>query len=133
MPCTGIAPAPIAALTLPAPAAIGAYVQATLFERLVFTSGQIPLDPVSMAVVEGGVVEQTEQVMKNLFAVLEAAGSNAGQVLKTTCYLSDMGDFAAFNEIYARYFGETPPARSCVQAAALPRGVKVEVEAIAWR
>ena len=116
-----------------APAAIGAYVQGTLFERLVFTSGQIPLDPVSMAVVEGGVVEQTEQVMKNLFAVLEAAGSNAGQVLKTTCYLSDMGDFAAFNEIYARYFGETPPARSCVQAAALPRGVKVEVEAIAWR
>ncbi|MEZ7912154.1 MAG: RidA family protein [Propionivibrio sp.] len=119
--------------TAGAPAAIGAYVQATLFERLVFTSGQIPLDPVSMAVVEGGVVEQTEQVMKNLFAVLEAAGSNAGQVLKTTCYLSDMGDFAAFNEIYARYFGETPPARSCVQAAALPRGVKVEVEAIAWR
>ena len=119
--------------TAGAPAAIGAYVQGTLFERLVFTSGQIPLDPVSMAVVEGGVVEQTEQVMKNLFAVLEAAGSNAGQVLKTTCYLSDMGDFAAFNEIYARYFGETPPARSCVQAAALPRGVKVEVEAIAWR
>ena len=119
--------------TAGAPAAIGASVQATLFERLVFTSGQIPLDPVSMAVVEGGVVEQTEQVMKNLFAVLEAAGSNAGQVLKTTCYLSDMGDFAAFNEIYARYFGETPPARSCVQAAALPRGVKVDVEAIAWR
>ena len=119
--------------TAGAPAAIGAYVQGTLFERLVFTSGQIPLDPVSMAVVEGGVVEQTEQVMKNLFAVLEAAGSNARQVLKTTCYLSDMADFAAFNEIYARYFGDTPPARSCVQAAALPRGVKVEVEAIAWR
>ena len=119
--------------TAGAPAAIGAYVQGTLFERLVFTSGQIPLDPVSMAVVEGGVVEQTEQVMKNLFAVLEAAGSNARQVLKTTCFLSDMADFAAFNAVYARYFGETPPARSCVQAAALPRGVKVEVEAIAWR
>ena len=119
--------------TADAPAAIGAYVQGTLFERLVFTSGQIPLDPVSMAVVEGGVVEQTEQVMKNLFAVLEAAGSNASQVLKTTCFLSDMADFAAFNAVYARYFGETPPARSCVQAAALPRGVKVEVEAIAWR
>ncbi len=119
--------------TADAPAAIGAYVQGTLFERLVFTSGQIPLDPVSMAVVEGGVVEQTEQVMKNLFAVLEAAGSNANQVLKTTCFLSDMADFAAFNAVYARYFGETPPARSCVQAAALPRGVKVEVEAIAWR
>ena len=119
--------------TAGAPAAIGAYVQGTLFERLVFTSGQIPLDPVSMAVVEGGVVEQTEQVMKNLFAVLEAAGSNASQVLKTTCFLSDMADFAAFNEVYARYFGETTPARSCVQAAALPRGVKVEVEAIAWR
>ena len=119
--------------TADAPAAIGAYVQGTLFERLVFTSGQIPLDPMSMAVVEGGVVEQTEQVMKNLFSVLEAAGSNARQVLKTTCFLSDMADFAAFNEVYARYFGETPPARSCVQAAALPRGVKVEVEAIAWR
>lgn len=119
--------------TVGAPAAIGAYVQGTLFERLVFTSGQIPLDPASMAVVEGGVVEQTEQVMKNLFAVLEAAGSNARQVLKTTCYLSDIADFTAFNEVYARYFGDTPPARSCVQAAALPRGVKVEVEAIAWR
>ena len=119
--------------TADAPAAIGAYVQGTLFERLVFTSRQIPLDPMSMAVVEGGVVEQTEQVMKNLFSVLEAAGSNARQVLKTTCFLSDMADFAAFNEVYARYFGETPPARSCVQAAALPRGVKVEVEAIAWR
>ena len=119
--------------TAGAPAAIGAYVQGTLFERLVFTSGQIPLDPVSMAAVEGGVVEQTEQVMKNLFAVLEAAGSNGRQVLKTTCYLSDMADFAAFNEVYARYFGDTPPARSCIQAAALPRGVKVEVEAIAWR
>lgn len=119
--------------TAGAPAAIGAYVQGTLFERLVFTSGQIPLDPASMAVVEGGVVEQTEQVMKNLFAVLEAAGSNARQVLKTTCYLSDIADFTAFNEVYARYFGDTPPARSCVQAAALPRGVKVEVEAIAWR
>ena len=119
--------------TADAPAAIGAYVQGTLFERLVFTSGQIPLDPVSMAVVEGGVVEQTEQVMKNLFAVLEAAGSHASQVIKTTCFLSDMADFTAFNAVYARYFGETPPARSCVQAAALPRGVKVEVEAIAWR
>ena len=116
-----------------APAAIGAYVQGTLFERLVFASGQIPLDPVSMSVVGSDVVAQTEQVMKNLMAVLEAAGSNARQVLKTTCFLSDMADFAAFNEVYARYFGETPPARSCVQAAALPRGVKVEVEAIAWR
>ena len=116
-----------------APAAIGAYVQGTLFERLVFTSGQIPLDPVSMSVVGSDVVAQPEQVMKNLMAVLEAAGSNARQVLKTTCFLSDMADFAAFNEVYARYFGETPPARSCVQAAALPRGVKVEVEAIAWR
>ncbi len=116
-----------------APAAIGAYVQGTLFERLVFTSGQIPLDPVSMSVVGSDVVAQTEQVMKNLMAVLEAAGSNARQVLKTTCFLSDMADFAAFNEVYARHFGETPPARSCVQAAALPRGVMVEVEAIAWR
>ncbi len=116
-----------------APAAIGAYVQGTLFERLVFTSGQIPLDPVSMNVVEGGIAEQTEQVMKNLFAVLEAAGTNAAQVLKTTCYLSDMADFAVFNQIYARYFGDTPPARSCVPAAGLPRGVLVEVEAVAWR
>ena len=116
-----------------APAAIGPYSQAMVSGGLVFTSGQIPIDPATGQVVVSDIFMQTEQVMKNLFAVLEAAGSNAGQVLKTTCYLSDMGDFAAFNEIYARFFGETPPARSCVQAAALPRGVKVEVEAIAWR
>ena len=116
-----------------APAAIGPYVQATKLGELVFTSGQISLDPPTMDIVAGGIEAQAEQVMKNLFAVLEAAGSNARQVLKTTCFLSDMADFAAFNAVYARYFGETPPARSCVQAAALPRGVKVEVEAIAWR
>ena len=116
-----------------APAAIGPYVQATKLGELVFTSGQIPLDPATMDIVAGGIEAQAEQVMKNLVAVLKAAGADTSKVLKTTCFLSDMADFAAFNAVYARYFGETPPARSCVQAAALPRGVKVEVEAIAWR
>ena len=118
--------------TADAPAAIGAYVQGTLFERLVFTSGQIPLDPVTMNVVAGGIAEQTEQVMKNLVAVLQAAGSDTGHVLKTTCFLQDMKDFAAFNEIYARYFPNPSPARSCVQVARLPKDVLVEVEALAY-
>ena len=119
--------------TADAPAAIGTYVQGTTLENLVFTSGQIPLDPLSMEVVAGGITEQSIQVMKNLVAVLIAAGSDTSKVLKTTCFLSDMGDFASFNQVYAQYFGETPPARSCVQAARLPKDVLVEVEAIAYR
>ena len=115
-----------------APAAIGPYVQATALCNLIFTSGQIPLNPATMNIVEGGIAEQTEQVMKNLLAVLKAAGSCPGNVLKTTCFLQDMKDFAAFNEIYARYFPNPSPARSCVQVARLPKDVLVEVEAIAY-
>lgn len=114
-----------------APAAIGPYSQATKIDELVFSSGQIPLDPNTMQVVEGGIVEQTKQVMENLMAVLEAAGADASTVFKTTCFLSDMANFAAFNEVYAEYFTENPPARSCVEVARLPKDVLVEVEAIA--
>ena len=113
-----------------APAAIGPYSQAIVWGDLVFTSGQIPLDPATGAVVEGGIREQAEQVMKNLSAVLEAAGSSTGSAVKTTCYLADMGDFALFNEVYAAYFPSNP-ARSCVAVKALPKGVLVEVEVVA--
>ncbi|MDO2949681.1 RidA family protein [Aeromonas simiae] len=114
-----------------APAAIGPYVQGTRLGDLIFTSGQIPLDPATMEIVNGGIEVQAEQVMKNLLAVLEEAGSGADKVLKTTCFLSDMNDFVAFNQVYAKYFGESAPARSCVEVARLPKDVKVEVEAIA--
>ncbi|MGE6107214.1 RidA family protein [Aeromonas sobria] len=114
-----------------APAAIGPYVQGTKLGELVFTSGQIPLDPTTMEIVGGGVEAQAEQVMKNLVAVLQAAGSDPSKVLKTTCFLSDMNNFVAFNQVYARYFGESAPARSCVEVARLPKDVLVEVEAIA--
>lgn len=114
-----------------APAAIGPYVQGTRLGDLIFTSGQIPLDPATMEIVNGGIEVQAEQVMKNLLAVLEEAGSRADKVLKTTCFLSDMNDFVAFNQVYAKYFGESAPARSCVEVARLPKDVKVEVEAIA--
>ena len=113
-----------------APAAIGPYSQALVTGGLVFTSGQIPLDPATGAVVEGGVEAQAEQVMKNLAAVLEEAGSGLDKAVKTTCFLADMNDFAAFNEVYARYF-TGKPARSCVAVRQLPKSVLVEVEAIA--
>ena len=113
-----------------APKAIGPYSQAICVGDLVFTSGQIPLDPVTGLVVDGGIVEQSEQVMKNLGAVLEASGSSYEKAIKTTCFLADMGDFAAFNEVYARYF-TGKPARSCVAVKELPKGVKVEVEVVA--
>ena len=113
-----------------APQAIGPYSQAILVGDLVFTSGQIPLDPVSGMVVEGGITEQTEQVMKNLGAVLATSGSSYEKAIKTTCFLTDMADFAAFNEVYAKYF-TGKPARSCVAVKELPKGVKVEVEVIA--
>lgn len=113
-----------------APAAIGPYSQATLFHALVFTSGQIALDPTNGELVGNNISEQTEQVMKNLVAVLEAAGTDAAHVLKTTCYLADMNDFAAFNEIYGATFTANP-ARSCVAVKELPKGALVEVEAIA--
>jgi 2-iminobutanoate/2-iminopropanoate deaminase len=114
-----------------APAAIGPYAQGTKLGELVFTSGQIPLDPSTMEIVSGGVEQQAEQVMKNLVAVLKAAGSDTSKVLKTTCFLSDMNNFVAFNQVYARYFGDSAPARSCVEVARLPKDVLVEVEAIA--
>ncbi len=114
-----------------APAAIGPYSQATKIDELVFTSGQIPLNPESMEIVEGGISEQTKQVMENLMAVLAAAGADASTVFKTTCFLSDMANFVAFNDVYASYFPESAPARSCVEVARLPKDVLVEVEAIA--
>ena len=112
------------------PAAIGPYSQAIVHGDLVFTSGQIPLDPSTGAVVEGGIAEQAERVMQNLAAVLEAAGSSFDRAIKTTCFLADMSDFATFNEVYARYF-TSAPARSCVAVKTLPKGVLVEVEVIA--
>ncbi|WP_445396118.1 RidA family protein [Zobellella sp. An-6] len=115
-----------------APAAIGPYVQATRIGNMVYTSGQIPLDPATMDIVEGGIEAQTKQVMDNLMAVLEEAGAGASTVLKTTCFLSDMNNFLAFNEVYASYFLAGAPARSCVEVARLPKDVLVEVEAVAY-
>ena len=114
-----------------APSAIGPYSQANQIGNLVFTSGQIPLDPETMEVVEGGITEQAEQVMHNLFAVLEEANATASSIVKTTCYLKDMNDFAAFNDVYGKFFPDFEPARSCVEVARLPKDVLVEVEAIA--
>lgn len=116
--------------TTNAPAAIGPYCQAMVVNGVLYTSGQIPLDPTSGAVVEGGIKEQTTQVMKNLQAVLEEANSSFENVFKTTCFLSDMANFAAFNEVYAEYFTGNP-ARSCVAVRELPKAVLVEVEVIA--
>ena len=113
-----------------APAAIGPYSQAIVHGELVFTSGQIPINPETGNVDAEGIIAQTEQVMKNLDAVLTAAGSSFEKAIKTTCFLSDMADFAAFNEVYAKYFTEKP-ARSCVAVKTLPKGVLVEVEVIA--
>lgn len=113
-----------------APAAIGPYSQAIRCGDMVYTSGQIPLDPATGAVVGDEIRTQAEQVMRNLSAVLTAAGSSLEKAVKTTCFLSDMTDFAAFNEVYAAYF-TTNPARSCVAVKALPKGVLVEVEVVA--
>ncbi len=114
-----------------APAAIGPYSQGTTTGNLVYTAGQVALDPASMEVVPGGVSEQTEQVMRNLSAILAAAGTDLSRVVKTTVFLVDMGDFAAMNEVYARHFGTHRPARSTVAVVGLPKGVRVEIEAIA--
>jgi 2-iminobutanoate/2-iminopropanoate deaminase len=114
-----------------APAAIGPYSQAIVSGGFVFTAGQIGLDPGSGEFVEGGVAEQAERALKSLSAVLEAAGSSMKDVVKTTLYLADMGDFVTVNEIYAGYFSEPFPARSAVQAADLPKGALVEIDAIA--
>ncbi|EMK6583751.1 RidA family protein [Vibrio parahaemolyticus] len=116
-----------------APAAIGPYVQGTVFQDLVFTSGQLPLDPKTMAFVEGGIAEQSRMSLANLKAVLEEAGASMETVVKTTCFLSDMEDFTAFNEVYTEVFGtENAPSRSCVEVARLPKDALVEVEAIAY-
>ena len=117
--------------TANAPEAIGPYSQAVRAGDLVFASGQIPLDPRTGQSVAGGVAEQTEQVLRNLSAVLEAAGSSLDRVVKTTVFLADMNDFAAMNEVYARYFSKEPPARATVAAARLPRDARVEIEAVA--
>ncbi len=114
-----------------APAAIGPYSQAIIAGKLIYTAGQIPLDPATMEMVGSNVTEQTEQVFKNLKAVLEAAGAGLGAVVKTTVFLADMADFQAMNEVYANYFGDHKPARAAVQAAALPKGALVEIEAVA--
>jgi 2-iminobutanoate/2-iminopropanoate deaminase len=114
-----------------APQAIGPYSQAVVANGFVFASGQIPIDPATGQFVEGGIVEQTEQVLRNVSNLLEAAGTSLARVVKTTVFLADMNDFAAMNETYARFFGEEPPARSTVQAARLPRDARVEIEVVA--
>lgn len=116
-----------------APAAIGPYSQAITMGDLVFTAGQIALDPASMTVVDGGIAEQTERVLKNLAAILEEAGASLASVVKTTVYLADMNDFGPMNEVYARHFGDHKPARSTVEAGRLPKDVMVEIDAIAAR
>jgi 2-iminobutanoate/2-iminopropanoate deaminase len=114
-----------------APQAIGPYSQAVRANGLIFASGQIPIDPQTGQFVAGGITEQTEQVLKNLEAVLEAAGSGLVNVVKTTVFLIDMQEFTAMNEVYGRFFKEQPPACATVEAARLPRDARVEIEAIA--
>jgi 2-iminobutanoate/2-iminopropanoate deaminase len=114
-----------------APAAIGPYSQAIRSGNLLFLSGQIPLDPETGKIVEGDAAVQTARVLQNLSAILEAAGSSLGQVLKTTVYLKDLADFAMMNEVYARFFADNSPARATVEVARLPRNVSVEIELIA--
>ena len=117
-----------------APAAIGPYSQGTIYGEVVYTSGQLPLVPETMQFVEGGIKEQAKQSLDNLKAVLEASGAGLDSVLKTTCFLSDMENFTAFNEVYTGVFGtENAPARSCVEVARLPKDALVEIEAIALR
>jgi len=121
----------IKVFTSAAPAAIGPYSQAIIHNGMVYSSGQIPINPVTGTVESENIVEQTEQVMKNIKAVLEEAKTSFEKVIKTTCFLSDMDNFAAFNEIYGKYFVENP-ARSCVAVKTLPKNVLVEVEVMAY-
>lgn len=116
-----------------APSALSAYSPGIDTGSLVFVAGQIGLDPTTGKLVEGGIEEQTERVLQNLAAVLDAAGLAIADVVKTTCFLADIDDFDAFNAVYARFVGDPPPARSTFAVAALPRGARVEVEAIAAR
>jgi 2-iminobutanoate/2-iminopropanoate deaminase len=117
--------------TSQAPAAIGPYSQAVRYGNLIFVSGQVPIDPATGKVVEGGVAAQTERVLLNLAAILEAGGSSLDQALKTTVYLKDLNDFGTMNDVYARYFAAQPPARATVQVVRLPRDVSVEIEVVA--
>jgi 2-iminobutanoate/2-iminopropanoate deaminase len=117
--------------TTGAPAAIGPYSQAIKANGFVYTAGQIPIDPETRQLVEGDIRVQTERVMQNLAAILDAAGSSLAKVVKTTCFLVNLDDFAAFNEVYARYFTADPPGRSTVQVSRLPLGALVEVDCIA--
>ncbi len=117
--------------TRQAPEAIGPYSQAIKAGGFLFTAGQIALDPANGTIVEGGVVEQTERVMKNLSAVLAEAGADWTKVVKTTVFLTDLGDFPIFNDVYGRYLGSARPARSTVQVSALPRNALVEIELVA--
>ncbi|MFU0833842.1 MAG: Enamine/imine deaminase [Oscillospiraceae bacterium] len=116
-----------------APAAIGPYVQATAFDRLIFTSGQLPIDPKTGELVKGGIEEQTQQSILNLKEILSAAGSSLSCVLKTNVYLKNMDDFAAMNKVYSKFFAQEYPARSAVQVAKLPKDALVEIEAVAYR
>ena len=118
-------------LTDQAPAPIGPYSQAIIAGGFVYTAGQIALDPVTKNLVEGDIKVQTEQVLKNVEAILKASGTSMKSVVKTTVFLKDMGEFAQMNEVYARFFSESAPARSTVEVARLPKDVKVEIEAIA--
>jgi len=115
-----------------APAAIGPYSQAIIAGDFLFASGQIPLDPTTGTITEGGITAQTHQVLQNLGAVLSAAGVTFDRVVKTTIYLADMGDFAAVNEVYAGYFPSPAPARATIQAAGLPKNVRVEIDLVAY-
>jgi len=118
--------------TSQAPGAIGPYSQAVIAGEWVFASGQIPIDPATGEVIDGGIADQTDRVLKNLSAVLHEAGLSLDQVVKTTVYLADMGSFGEMNEVYAKHFGDHRPARATVQAAALPKNVGVEIDVIAW-
>jgi 2-iminobutanoate/2-iminopropanoate deaminase len=114
-----------------APKAIGPYSQAIRAQGLIFTSGQVAIDPATQQVISGGISEQTDRVIKNLTAILQASGSTLEKVLRCTVFLKNMGDFAAMNEVYARYFKQEPPARSTVEVARLPKDVLVEIDVIA--
>jgi 2-iminobutanoate/2-iminopropanoate deaminase len=116
-----------------APSAVGPYSQGITTNDLVFCSGQVGLDPATGELVQGGIEAQTERVLRNLEAVLDAAGCTLADVVKTTCFLADINDFATFNAVYARFFPDPPPARSTFQVAALPKAASVEIEAIAVR
>ena len=117
--------------TIQAPSAIGPYSQAIRIGEFLYTSGQIALNPENMEMINGAIEEETEWVLKNLEAILKADGMSLTHVIKTTVYLTDLGEFARMNQVYEKFFGETKPARACVQVAALPKEAKVEIDAIA--